>query len=100
MRRTEITGAVQRDSELELESGVFETPKFVINEISLHGVQPDAALKKGSRFGASSFTYGTLIETANPLVLKCRPSGHLEAFWGALGLSMSPTPTHYFSNPI
>jgi len=66
MRRTEITGAVQRDSELELESGVFETPKFVINEISLHGVQPDAALKKGSRFGASSFTYGDAARNGKP----------------------------------
>src|SRR5437667_125490 len=28
MRRTEINGAVQEDSELELESGVFETPKL------------------------------------------------------------------------
>jgi len=43
MCRTEITGAVQEDSDLELESGFFETPKFVINEISLQGVQPDAA---------------------------------------------------------
>lgn len=84
MRRTEITDAVQEDSELELESGVFGTTKFVNNEIFLKGARAGRRFERRSRFGASSVIAGTRLETASPLVLKYRPSGHLEAFSGCL----------------
>ena len=61
----EITGVVQEDSDLELESGVFETTEVRHNEISLQGVQPDAALKK-SRFGACLVTYGNAARNGKP----------------------------------
>jgi hypothetical protein len=84
MRRTEITDAVQEDSELETEFRSFWN-KRVRQQRNLSQRRPAGRrFEKRSRFGASSVVAGTRLETASPLVPKCRPSGHLEAFSGCL----------------